>query len=228
MHASKAGTAYSITPDFIITEEDGKLQLSLNRSDIPKLRLNPVYAHLYEQKREKKKKENLNQRQKDEEKIIKLQVERATEFMDFLVQRDETLYKTMKAIMEWQKEYFLTGDKAKLRPMILENIAAATGLDKSTISRVSNSKYAQTDFGIIPLKALFAEAVGDDNTSSRELKEAIANLIRDENKLRPLKDDELVKLMSDKGYKIARRTIAKYREEMGIPVARLRKGLSSK
>ena len=228
MQSGKSGTAQSITPDFIITEEDGKLQLALNRSYVPKIRLNPIYAYQYAHNQEKKKTTKLSQRQKGEEKIIKKQVEEAMEFLDFLTQRDETLYKTMKAIMEWQKEYFLTSDKAKLRPMILENIAATTGLDKSTISRVSNSKYVQTDFGIIPLKTLFAEAVGDDSTSSRELKENIAVLIKNENKCRPLKDEELVKMMSEKGYKIARRTIAKYREELGIPVARLRKELGSK
>ena len=131
----------------------------------------------------------------------------------------------MYAIMQHQQEYFLTGDNRKLKPMILKTIAQEVGVDISTISRVSNSKYVQTDFGIIPLKHLFSEAVNDDEVSSKEIKQILGDLIDSEDKKKPLSDDKLCVMLKEKGYDIARRTVAKYRDQLGIPVARLRKEL---
>ncbi len=147
-------------------------------------------------------------------------------FIDAIRQREETLYKTMKAIVDYQQEFFKTGDEAKLRPMILKDIADLTGLDISTISRVANSKYIQTPFGIYPLKYFFSEGLETEDgkeVSTREIKKILREAIENEDKRKPLTDEKLAKILQEKGYKIARRTVAKYREQMGIPVARLRK-----
>lgn len=156
---------------------------------------------------------------------MKKYVDDGMQFIKTLSLREMLLYNTMYAIMQHQREYFITGDNKDLKPMILKTIAQEVGADISTISRVSNSKYVQTDFGIVPLKHLFSEAVNDDDVSSKEIKQILGDLIADEDKKRPLSDDKICAMLNEKGYNIARRTVAKYREQMGIPVARLRKEL---
>ena len=156
---------------------------------------------------------------------MKKYVDDGMQFIKTLSLREMLLYNTMYAIMQHQREYFLTGDNRKLKPMILKTIAQEVGADISTISRVSNSKYVQTDFGVISLKHLFSEAVNDDDISSKEIKQTLNDLVEAEDKKRPLSDDKLCSMLSAKGYNIARRTVAKYREQLGIPVARLRKKL---
>ena len=150
-------------------------------------------------------------------------VDRGNQFIATLTTREMILYNTMYAIMQHQKQYFLTGDDTMLKPMILKTIAEEVGIDVSTVSRVSNSKYVQTDFGIISLKHLFSEAVNDDDISSKEIKSILSDIIREEDKKHPLSDEALCGLLKEKGYNIARRTVAKYREQLNLPVARLRR-----
>ena len=170
-------------------------------------------------------KEEYERRRGEAEKFIKKYVDDGQQFIRTLSLRELLLHNTMYAIMQHQQEYFLTGDNRKLKPMILKTIAQEVGVDISTISRVSNSKYVQTDFGIIPLKHLFSEAVNDDEVSSKEIKQILGDLIESEDKKKPLSDDKLCVMLKEKGYDIARRTVAKYRDQLGIPVARLRKEL---
>ena len=170
-------------------------------------------------------KEEYERRSAEAEKFIKKYVDDGQQFIKTLSLREMLLYNTMYAIMQHQRDYFLSGDNKDLKPMILKTIAQEVGADISTISRVSNSKYVQTDFGIIPLKHLFSEAVNDDDVSSKEIKQILGDLVEAEDKKKPLSDDKICALLNEKGYNIARRTVAKYREQMGIPVARLRKEL---
>ena len=210
-----------IIPDFTITNQDGKLVLSLNNQYVPKVRINKEFSNEYRFL----SKEEYERRRGEAEKFIKKYVDDGQQFIRTLSLREMLLYNTMYAIMQHQQEYFLTGDNRKLKPMILKTIAQEVGVDISTISRVSNSKYVQTDFGIIPLKHLFSEAVNDDEVSSKEIKQILGDLIEAEDKKKPLSDDKLCSMLKDKGYDIARRTVAKYRDQLGIPVARLRKEL---
>ncbi len=214
-------TAETIIPDFTITNRDGKLNLTLNNQYVPKVRINKEFSNEYRFL----SKEEYDRRRVEAERFMKKYVDDGIQFIKTLSLREMLLYNTMYAIMQHQRDYFMSGDDKDLKPMILKTIAQEVGADISTISRVSNSKYVQTDFGIIPLKHLFSEAVNDDDVSSKEIKKILGDLISAEDKKKPLSDDKICAMLNEKGYNIARRTVAKYREQMGIPVARLRKEL---
>ena len=212
-----------IIPDFILDYQDGRFNLSLNSYNVPEVRVNRRYMEMI---REMVGSDG-RVREKDKEAIqfVKNKIDSAKWFISAIKQRHDTLMRTMQTILDYQQEYFKDGDKSKLRPMILKDIADRTGLDVSTISRVVNSKYVQTQFGIILLKSLFSEAMQTDSgeeVSSYEIKNILQQCIDEEDKRRPL-TDELMDILNSKGYRIARRTVAKYREMLGIPVARLRK-----
>ena len=211
-----------VIPDFAIYNNCGKLELTLNSRNTPELHVNKDYIDMLsdfsKQKNSKSNKEAIN--------FVKNKIDSAKWFIEAIKQRHNTLYVTMEAIMEYQKEYFLTGDETKLKPMILKDISEKVGLDISTISRVANSKYVQTAFGTFPLKSFFSESLTNDEgeeVSTREIKKILMDCIEQEDKSKPLTDDVLTQILKDKGYNIARRTIAKYREQLDIPVARLRK-----
>ena len=208
-----------ITPDFIITIEENKLILNLNNYHIPKLKVNQEFKNQFSYYNPHLSKE----KKMEAEQFIKENVAQAKSLIGTLNLRELVLYDTMYAIMDKQRAYFLSGDDKDLKPMILKDIATSVKLDVSTVSRVSNSKYVQTPFGTIPLKHLFSESIGNEDISSKEVKSIITELIDNENKANPLTDDELCNILKKKGYGIARRTIAKYREQLNIPVARLRK-----
>lgn len=209
-----------IHPDFIITSIDGKLDLQLNNQYIPKVRINKEFSNEYRFLT----KEDAEKKREEAERFMKEYVDKANQFIGFLTTREMILYNTMYAIMQHQRKYFLTGLDTDLKPMILKTIAQEVKLDVSTISRVSNSKYVQTDFGIISLKHLFSEAVNEDeDVSSKVVKSILAEIIKKEDKSKPLADEKLCLLLKNRGYNVARRTVAKYREQLGIPVARLRK-----
>jgi RNA polymerase sigma-54 factor len=214
-----------VIPDFILTNENGQLQLSLNSRNAPDLRISRSYADMFEAyeksaKKDKKLKETVT--------FVKQKLDSAKWFIDAIKQRQQTLLRTMDAIVRYQREFFLEGDESKLRPMILKDIALEIGMDISTVSRVANSKSVQTEFGIYPLKYFFSEGIATDSgedASSREVKHILKEIIDNENKRKPLSDDKIEKILNEKGYNIARRTVAKYREQLDIPVARLRKEL---
>lgn len=214
--------AEKIIPDFNLDIVDGELQLSLNTGDIPELRLNKSYVNMLEDYQK-----NSNSREKkDVVSFVKYKLSSARSFIDAVQQRNNTLMLTMTAIVQFQKQFFMTGDESKLKPMILRDIADVTGLDVSTISRVSNSKYIQTWFGIYSLKQFFSGSMptsSGEEVSTGEIKNVLKDIVEGEDKRKPFTDDELVDLMKDKGYQIARRTIAKYRQLLDIPVARLRR-----
>lgn len=215
-----------IIPDFIITNNNGELELSLNSKNTPELRINRQYLDMIESYMLNKSKKS--KQQKETIQFIKSKIESAKWFIDAIRQRQDTLLLTMKAIMEYQKDFFLTGDETRLKPMILKDIAEIVGLDISTISRVANSKYVQTPFGTYQLKYFFSESMQTDSgeeVSTREIKKILQDCIEQEDKSKPLTDDQLTEILRSKGYNIARRTVAKYREQLNIPVARLRKEL---
>lgn len=214
--------AEKIIPDFALDLVDGELQLSLNSGDIPELRINKSYLNILEQYQTGESPKN----KKDVVSFVKYKLSSAKSFIDAVQQRNNTLMLTMTAIVQFQKQFFLTGDESMLKPMILKDIADITGLDVSTISRVSNSKYVQTWFGIYALKDFFSgsmQTTSGEEVSTGELKGVLKSLVDEEDKRKPLTDDELVTLMEEKGYQIARRTVAKYRQMLDIPVARLRR-----
>ncbi len=219
--SDSAKTVQDVIPDFIIYNTDGKLELALNERNMPELRVSGMYGQMlqeYARSKEKSSKEAVT--------FIRQKIDSAKWFIDALKQRQQTLLLTMQCIMEYQYEYFLDGDETHLRPMILKDIADRIGLDISTVSRVANSKYVQTQFGTFLLKTFFSESLSTDSgeeVSTREVKKILSDCIGAENKRRPLTDDALAKILKDKGYNIARRTVAKYREQLDIPVARLRK-----
>lgn len=216
----------TIIPDFTIEQRDGQLYLTLNTGDIPELHVSEQYQHMLQSYSASG--QNKSAANREAVRFIKQKIDNAHWFIDAIRQRNETLTRTMQAIMQEQKEFFLEGDETYLKPMILQDIADKTGYDVSTISRVSNSKYVQTEFGIYPLKHFFSEAMMNDQgeeVSTREIKKILTEVIQNENKRHPLNDDRLVEVLSEHGYIIARRTIAKYREQLGIPVARIRKTL---
>ena len=216
----------NIVADFMITNEDGKLDLTLNGRNAPQLKVSNEYKQMLRAYSEAKG--NANKEQKEAVQFVKQKLDGAKWFIDAILQRQMTLYGTMDAIMEYQKEYFLTGDETKLKPMILKDISDIVGLDISTISRVANSKYVQTQFGTFLLKSFFSESLtteSGEEVSSREVKKILSDAIEGEDKSHPLADEKLAALLKEKGYIIARRTVAKYREQLGIPVARLRKEL---
>ncbi|WP_423129770.1 RNA polymerase factor sigma-54 [Gaoshiqia sp. Z1-71] len=231
----KPGSSYSnplsksnqvIVPDFILENNDGELQLSLNQRNVPDLRMNSHYMDMLRSYSENRK--NISRDQKDALLFVKQKMDSAKWFIDAIRQRHHTLMITMSEIIEFQKDYFMDGDETRMKPMILKDIADRTGLDISTISRVSNSKYIQTHFGIFPLKYFFSEGMQKDTgeeVSTREIKKILEDCISGENKRKPLTDDRLAQILKEKSYPIARRTVAKYREQLGIPVARLRKEL---
>lgn len=214
-----------ITPDFIVdTDDDGNVSFSLNRGEIPELKVSKEFADMAEEY--KKNKDGLNRRTKEALLYAKTNVDKARGYIDALKQRRHTLTVTMQAIIDWQHDFFRDGDESELKPMILKDIAEKTKLDISTISRVGNMKYAQTRWGVFPLKFFFSDsytvAEGED-VSTRKIKMALKELIGSEDKRKPLSDDALADALAKKGLPIARRTVSKYREQLGLPVARLRK-----
>ena len=220
--ATMAKNQYLI-PDFILTNNNGKLELALNSRNAPELRISRSYTEMFKaydksNKKDKKLKEAVS--------FVKQKLDAAKWFIDAIKQRQQTLLRTMRAIIDFQYDFFLEGDETKLKPMILKDIANMINMDISTVSRVASSKSIQTDFGIFPLKHFFSEGISTDSgeeVSSREVKQIIKDIIDAEDKDKPLSDDKLEKILNDKGYNIARRTVAKYREQLNIPVARLRK-----
>jgi RNA polymerase sigma-54 factor len=214
-----------VVPDFFIINNNGKLELTLNSKNAPELRISEGYREML---REYDRGAKKDKRQKEAVLFIKQKIDAAKWFIDAIKQRQHTLISTMTAIMNHQHDFFLTGDETNLRPMILKDIAEKTGLDISTVSRVANSKFVQTEFGTYRLKFFFSESLSTDSgeeVSTREVKKILSDLIEYENKKKPLSDERLTELLQEKGYNIARRTVAKYREQLNIPVARLRKEL---
>jgi RNA polymerase sigma-54 factor len=214
-----------IVPDFFILNNNGKLELTLNSRNAPDLRISEGYRDMLKEYDKGSKKDK---RQKEAVLFIKQKIDSARWFIDMIKQRQHTLLSTMSAIMNYQEEFFLTGDQTSLKPMILKDIAEITGLDISTVSRVANSKFVQTEFGTYRLKFFFSESLSTDSgeeVSTREVKKILSDLIEGEDKKKPLSDERLTELLQEKGYNIARRTVAKYREQLNIPVARLRKEL---
>ena len=214
-----------VIPDFFIANNGGKLELSLNSKNAPDLRISEGYKEMLKEYDRGSKKDK---RQKEAVLFIKQKIDAAKWFIHAIKQRQQTLYNTMHTIMDYQHEFFLTGDETTLRPMILKDIAERTALDISTVSRVANSKFVQTEFGTYRLKFFFSESLSTDSAeevSTREVKKILSDLIEGESKKKPLSDEKLTELLQEKGYNIARRTVAKYREQLNIPVARLRKEL---
>ena len=214
-----------ITPDFIIdTQDDGTVTFQLNAGEIPELHISQSFTDTLREYQDNK--EHMSRQMKEALLYTKKKVDAAQGFIEAIKVRRHTLSLTMKAIIQWQHRYFEEGDEALLRPMILKDIAEKTGLDLSTISRVSNSKYAQTRWGTFPLRHFFSDSyvtAQGDELSTRKIKAALHDLIDAEDKQNPFSDEALGKLLAEKGYPIARRTVAKYREQLGIPIARLRK-----
>ncbi len=230
----KPGSSYSnplnksnqhIVPDFILDNVDGELSLSLNQRNVPELTINETYQEMLRNMSESQK---AKKNDKEALLFVKQKIDSAKWFIDAIQQRQTTLLLTMSEIISFQREFFQDGDETKLKPMILKDIAERTNLDISTISRVSNSKYIQTHFGIYPLKYFFSEGMQKDDgeeVSTREIKKILQECIENEDKRRPLTDEKLAAILKEKSYNIARRTVAKYREQLDIPVARLRKEL---
>ncbi|MCQ2167459.1 MAG: RNA polymerase factor sigma-54 [Bacteroidales bacterium] len=218
-----ADQAQQIVPDFLLEENEGRLSFSMPRFSIPELRVNRKYADMLIDSRSASERV-----QKDALAFVKQKMDSAKWFIEALKQRQNTLQKTMQAILDYQYDYFVDGDESNLRPMVLKDIAEATGFDISTISRVVNSKYIETHFGIFPLKYFFSEGLENkegDEVSTRELKKALQECVDAEDKRKPLTDEQLVTEMGKRGYVVARRTIAKYRGQLGIPLARWRKSI---
>lgn len=215
--------AQQVVPDFLIDLKDGEPELSMPRFSVPELRINKKYAETLMESAN-----NATREKKEAAAFVKQKLDSAKWFIEAVKQRQNTLENTMKAIMDYQHDFFIDGDEAKLKPMVLKNIAEKTGLDISTVSRVVNSKYVQTHFGIYPLKYFFSEgltAADGEEVSTREIKTILSNCVNEEDKSKPLTDEELVAVLKEKGYQVARRTVAKYREQLNIPIARLRKEL---
>ena len=221
---SGIGEGYVI-PDFFINNNAGKLELTLNSRNAPDLRISEGYREMLKDYDKSAKKDR---RQKEAVLFIKQKIDSAKWFIEAIQQRQHTLLSTMQAIMEYQHDFFLSGDETEMRPMILKDIAERTALDISTVSRVANSKFVQTEFGTYRLKFFFSESLQTDSgeeVSTREVKKILSDLIGAEDKKHPLSDERLTELLQEKGYNIARRTVAKYREQLNLPVARLRKEL---
>ena len=215
--------AQQIVPDFVLDLIDGELKLGMPRFNIPEIRVNKKYAEMLVEA-----KGSSDKKQKEAATFVKQKIDSAKWFVEALKQRQNTLESTMKAILDYQHDYFINGDESNLKPMVLKDIAEITGFDISTISRVVNSKYIETHFGIYPLKYFFSEGLENqagEEVSTRELKKALLECVGNEDKRKPLTDDQLVEEMNKRGYKVARRTIAKYRDQLGIAKARLRKEL---
>ena len=218
--ADAATNANQVVPDFVITNTEGELEASLSGRISSNLRLSPLYLNMAE------KKKGMDKMQKEAASFAKAKTESANGFIHAIRQREDTLQRVMQTILDYQQDYFVSGDEGKLKPMLLKDIAKATGLDISTISRVVSSKYVQTNFGTFLLKNLFSESFqkeSGEEVSINEVKNLIQEIINTEDKKKPINDDALVPMLEQKGYKVARRTVAKYREQLGIPVARMRK-----
>lgn len=221
------GTVYDrnqsvVVPDFYVEEEDDELIVSINQGDIPPLHVSPEYSQMLDMYSQNEKAHTSN---REATRFVKDKIDAAKWFIDAIRQRNETLMQTMSAIVAYQREFFLQGDSSFLKPMVLKDIADRTGHDVSTISRVCSNKYVQTPFGTFALKYLFSEAIAKQDggeISTREIKDKVREIITNEDKTHPITDDELVEILHHNGYAIARRTVAKYREQLGIPVARLR------
>ena len=214
-----------IIPDFFVINNNGSLELSLNAKNAPDLRVSEGYRDMLKEYEKGSKKDK---RQKEAVLFIKQKIDAAKWFIDMIKQRQDTLIGTMGAIMKYQQDFFLTGDETTLRPMILKDIAEVTGLDISTVSRVANSKFVQTEFGTYRLKFFFSESLSTESgeeVSTREVKKILSDMIESEDKHKPFSDEVLTEMLQEKGYNIARRTVAKYREQLNVPVARLRKEL---
>ena len=214
-----------VIPDFFVFNNNGKLELTLNSKNAPDLRISEGYREML---RDYEKGSKKDKRQKEAVLFIKQKIDAAKWFIDAIKQRQNTLMLTMQAILDHQKEFFLTGDETTLKPMILKDIAEVTNLDISTVSRVANSKFVQSEFGTYRLKFFFSESLSTESgeeVSTREVKKILSDLVEAESKKKPLSDEKLTDMLQEKGYNIARRTVAKYREQLNIPVARLRKAL---
>lgn len=214
----------TIVPDFILENDENHLSVHLNNSNIPELRVNTTYNEMFQDFAGNKL--NQSREMKDAVLFVKQKIDSARWFIDAIKQRQQTLLTTMMTIVEFQKAFFIEGDDTYLKPMILKDIADRTGYDISTISRVSNSKYIQTEFGIFPVKYFFSESMTNDmgeEVSTREIKQILLECVENEDKSKPINDDALAEVLKTKGYIIARRTVAKYREQLNIPVARMRK-----
>lgn len=223
MDDSYMDQAQQVVPDFLLDLKDGEFIMVMPKFSVPELRVNKRYADLLIDSAK-----HSNREGKEAATFVKQKLDSAKWFVEAIRQRQNTLHNTMNAIIEFQHDYFIDGDETKLRPMVLKNIAEKTGLDISTISRVVNCKYIQTHFGIYPLKYFFSEGLmtnSGEEVSTREIKNILAKSINVENKRKPFTDEELVSVLEEKGYKVARRTVAKYREQLNIPIARLRKEL---
>ncbi len=223
MEDGYAEQARQIVPDFVLEENNGKLSFIMPRFNIPELKVNRKYSDMMNSA-----KDSGDREQKEAATFIRQKIDSAKWFIEALKQRQNTLQRTMQAILDFQHDYFLDGDESNLKPMVLKDIAEKTGFDISTISRVVNSKYIETHFGIFPLKYFFSEGMENNDgeeVSTRELKKALQDCVDAENKRKPLTDEQLVAEMEKRGYKVARRTIAKYRGQLGIPLARWRKEL---
>jgi RNA polymerase sigma-54 factor len=210
----------------MVRTEDDELQLTINGRNAPDLKVSRQYSEMFEDYAKNKK--GATKEQKDALLFVKQKLDSAKWFIDAIKQRQNTLYLTMSTIMEIQHDYFITGDETKLKPMILKDVAERINMDISTVSRVVNSKYVQTPFGTFLLKSFFSESLSTDSgeeVSTREVKKILTDEIEQENKRKPLTDEKLASILKEKGYNIARRTVAKYREQLDIPVARLRKEL---
>lgn len=221
--AGNSKVTENVVPDFTIRIIDGELELTLNGRNAPTLHVSKDYQEMMQTYKDSRDKSSA---QKDAVQFIKQKLDSAKWFIDAIKQRQETLFVTMNAIMHYQQEYFLEGDETKLKPMILKDIADMVGLDISTVSRVANSKYVETPYGTKLIKEFFSEAMKNDqgeDVSTLEIKKILQNVIEEEDKQKPLPDDQLADILKEKGYPIARRTIAKYREQLDIPVARMRK-----
>lgn len=220
---SYSDQAQQIVPDFVLEEENGRLTFSMPRFNVPELRVNKKYAELLMDA-----KGSSERAQREAVTFVRQKLDSAKWFIEALKQRQNTLKKTMQAILDYQYDYFVSGDESYLRPMVLKDIAEITGFDISTISRVVNSKYIETHFGVFPLKYFFSEGMENsegEEVSTRELKKALQKCVDNEDKKKPLTDEQLVLEMEKHGYKVARRTIAKYRSQLGIPLARWRREL---
>jgi len=218
----------TIIPDFMVTNRDGELELTMDLRNAPDLRINDQYVDMLKSYQTKREANTVNKENKEAIIFIKQKIDSAKWFIDAIKQRQQTLKQTMYAIMQFQKEFFLTGDSTKLKPMILRDIAELTSLDISTVSRVASSKFVQTEFGTKRLKDFFSESIVNvegDEVSTQEVKSILGEIIAGEHKRKPLSDEKLRQMLEHKGYSIARRTVAKYREQLNIPVARLRKEL---
>lgn len=219
---SDSRNVHYITPDFFVTVRDGQIELSIDGRNVPELHVSPTYLQMlgeYSKSKDSRTKQEAAQ-------FVKQKIDSAKWFIDAIQQRQNTLLVTMQAIIDMQRDYFLTGDETQLKPMILKDIAEKVGLDISTISRVVNSKYVQTPYGTFLLKTFFSEGITNnegEEVSTREIKKILQDCIANESKEKPMTDEALMQILKEKGYPIARRTVAKYREQLGIPVARMRK-----